>query len=211
MNIHRNILILTAILLLNSLCCTAFYSGETSEIFNITTCYNTAQIKVNTIHNQTLSQYSLDGCTTDDNILWECECNGSAKSFILHTSSEVNDEFDFVVQYYTQPLLPVVPRNDSLPTANEIENSNYKRVVNHNNIRVGPKPRDPIQMTTGNMILLVVVIGGGLLLFIGIIILIGIWLFKEPKEEERRRPQQQTTQDETTDDDVNAFLKSLEK
>jgi hypothetical protein len=102
--------------------------GNNYNIFTIPFCHGQAKVKVRQYDNNIID-YNIKGCELKDE-MWFCNCNEKDKTdIILETTQTTNNTYYIRLQYYIKPL-----------TTNDIKNGDYVRVINFNDIKVGPAP-----------------------------------------------------------------------
>jgi len=110
-------------------------SGDDFQITNIVRCYGVVDIKIWGVGNLTNNGINFKGCKQIEYDKWQCNCNAGHTPVILETKNYTYNIYDVVVEYYIAPKVKVqVGAYD--------KNSNNKRNVNINNIRVGPVPKE---------------------------------------------------------------------
>lgn len=96
-------------------------AGELYNLTELPSCVGTYQMKIRGVNEILENEYSFPKCTMGERF-YECKCSDNANKVLLLTNKDTVNEYDIVVQYYISAT----------------KNPDTMRVVNINNIQVGP-------------------------------------------------------------------------
>ena len=131
-----------------------YTARNTHLLYNITTCDGPVTIKTEPDNNIIFKEcYHNNG-------LWECSCEDTFT--IRFNTTTNNEEYNVKVQYYLEFFNYAIDDNNSIPTKEEIQSDNNKRIKRFNNVSVYTPSEEQqpftISTNTKNLILSVIIL-----------------------------------------------------
>lgn len=110
-------------------------SGVPYQVYTIHKCEGQVTISVRTkLKND---GYYLNEFTKQNEKIWTATCRNNMP-IILSTNSKTTNEFDIIMEYYTQEKISTGNKDKD-----ELHNSIYRKTITFNNIRVNYKVNEP--------------------------------------------------------------------